>query len=299
MGVAHLKRAVAVKDDEFYTLYEDIEKELVHYKDYLAGKSVYCCCDNPEVSNFWKYLHEHFSEYRLKSLTCTFYSNCDRVYMKQYMGGADEDITAGVVTWLYGDGDFRSEECKHIMSLNDVIITNGPFSLNKQLYRQILDLGKDFILVVANTMLSGCTEVHLVMQGKMRAGLNKLAKFERHTGEYSNVFALWLTTFTVNNNKHIALYTGEYDYKTYDNCSCLYDDIIEVPKLSLIPEGYNGLMGVPITIMRYWNPDNEQFEVLGTANEFLDYMVCKDGSSRIVPFIEGCEIFSRIIIRLK
>ena len=299
MGVAHLKRAAAVKDDEFYTLYEDIEKELVHYKDYLTGKSVYCCCDNPELSNFWKYLHEHFSEYRLKSLTCTFYSNCDRVYMKQYMGGADEDITAGVVTWLYGDGDFRSEECKHIMSINDVIITNGPFSLNKQLYRQILDLGKDFILVVANTMLAHSAEVHLVMQGKMRAGLNGLAKFERPTGDFSSVYAFWLTTFPVNNNKHIDLYTGEYDYKIYDNCNYLYGDIIEVPRLSLIPDGYKGLIGVPITIMKYWNPDNEQFEVLGTADEFLDYMTDKDGHIDNNPFIDGCILFRRIIIRLK
>lgn len=299
MGVAHLQRAAAVKDDEFYTLYEDIEKELVHYKDYLAGKSVYCCCDNPEVSNFWKYLHEHFSEYRLKSLTCTFYSNCDRVYMKHYLGGADEDITAGVVTWLYGDGDFRSEECKHIMSINDVIITNGPFSLNKQLYKQIMDLGKDFILVVAGTMLQSNAEIHLVMQDKMRAGLNTLAKFERPTGEYNDVSAFWITTFPVNNNKHLELYTGEYDYKTYDNCSCLYDEIIEVPRLSLIPDGYKGLMGVPVTIMHYWNHDNEQFEVLGTADEFLDYMSDKDGHSSNDPFIEGHKVFRRIIIRLK
>ena len=299
MGVAHLNRAAAVKDDEFYTLYEDIEKELVHYKDYLAGKSVYCCCDNPEVSNFWKYLHEHFSEYKLKSLTCTFYSNCDRVYMKQYMGGADEDIKAGVVTWLYGDGDFRSDECKHIMSVNDVIITNGPFSLNRQLYRQILDLGKDFILVVANTMLGRMAEVHLVMQGKMRVGLNKLIKFERPTGDFSKVYAFWITTFPVNNNKHLELYTGEYDYKIYDNCLDLYGDIIEVPKLSLIPDGYDGLMGVPITIMRYWNPDNEQFEVLGTDVEFLDSMYDVSGHKYSHPFIDGREIFNRIIIRLK
>lgn len=299
MGIAHLQRARAVKDDEFYTLYEDIEKELVHYKDYLAGKSVYCCCDNPEVSNFWKYLHEHFSEYRLKSLTCTFYSNCDRVYMKQYMGGADEDITAGVVTWLYGDGDFRSEECKHIMSINDVIITNGPFSLNKQLYKQIMNLGKDFILVVGSTMLTHSAEVHLVMQGKMRAGLNGLSKFERPTGEYDNIFAFWLTTFPVNNNKHLELYTDKYDYKIYDNCSFLYGDIIEVPRLPLIPDGYKGLMGVPVTIMRYWNTDNEQFEVLGVAREFLDYIPDKDGHMRNDPFIDGCELFARIIIRLK
>lgn len=299
MSVAHLKRAAAVKDDEFYTLYEDIEKELVHYKDYLAGKSVYCCCDNPEVSNFWKYLHEHFSEYKLKSLTCTFYSNCDRVYMKQYIGGADADITAGVVTWLYGDGDFRSEECKHVMSINDVIITNGPFSLNKQLYRQILNLGKDFILVVANTLLGKSAEVHLVMQGKIRAGLNGLSKFERPTGEYSGVTSFWLTTFPINNNKHIDLYTGEYDYKIYDNCNYLYDDIIEVPKLSLIPEGCKGLMGVPITILKYWNPDNEQFEVLGTADEFLDFMADKDGHMYKCPFIGGRKLFSRIIIKLK
>lgn len=299
MGVAHLNRAAAVKDDEFYTLYEDIEKELVHYKEYLAGKSVYCCCDNPDVSNFWKYLHEHFSEYKLKSLTCTFYSNCDRVYMKQYMGGADEDITAGVVTWLYGDGDFRSDECKHIMSVNDVIITNGPFSLNKQLYRQILDLGKDFILVVAQTFIKNISEVHLVMQGKIRAGINELIKFERITGEYDKVSAFWLTTFPVNNNKHLELYTGDYDYKIYDNCSCIYGDIIEVPRLSLIPDGYDGLMGVPITIMKYWNPDNEQFEVLGTAREFLDYTTDNKGGKKNDPVIDGCRLFGRIIIRLK
>ena len=143
------------------------------------------------------------------------------------------------------------------------------------------------------------SEVHLVMQGKIRVGINELIKFERPTGEYNKVSAFWLTTFPVNNNKHLELYTGDYDYKIYDNCSCVYGDIIEVPRLSLIPDGYDGLMGVPITIMKYWNPDNEQFEVLGSARDFLDCMTDKTGAKRRDPVIDGHTLFGRIIIRLK
>lgn len=124
MKNTNLLKAKKAKNDEFYTRYEDIEKEVVHYKDQLEGRIVYCPCDDYRWSNFTKYFKDHFQEYKLKRLICTNYDIGDGAYRYDF-DGVNE-----VVEELKGNGDFRSEECTSIKDLPGVIvITNPPFSL--------------------------------------------------------------------------------------------------------------------------------------------------------------------------
>ena len=120
----NLIEAKKAKNDEFYTRYEDIEKEVIHYKDQLEGRIVYCPCDDYRWSNFPKYFKDHFQEYKLKRLICTNYDIGDGAYRYDF-DGVNE-----VVEELKGNGDFRSEECTRIKDLPGVVvITNPPFSL--------------------------------------------------------------------------------------------------------------------------------------------------------------------------
>lgn len=124
MKNTNLLKAKKAKNDEFYTRYEDIEKEVVHYKDQLEGRIVYCPCDDYRWSNFPKYFKDHFQEYKLKRLICTNYDIGDGAYRYDFDGKNE------VVEELNGNGDFRSEECTRIKDMPGVIvITNPPFSL--------------------------------------------------------------------------------------------------------------------------------------------------------------------------
>ena len=122
----HLHKAKKAKNDEFYTQYKDIEKEVSHYQDQLEGKWVYSPCDDYRWSNFPKYFTDHFKDLKLKHYTCTCYDIGDGAYRYDYDG---ENTT---ITQLEGNGDFQSEECTQIMKDCDIVITNPPFSLFRQ-----------------------------------------------------------------------------------------------------------------------------------------------------------------------
>lgn len=124
----NLHKAKVNKNDEFYTQLTDIEKELMHYKEHFKDKIVYCNCDDPEWSNFWKYFHLNFAHLGLKKLIATFYHIGNSVYKMEYTGGDDNDISAGVKIPLTGNGDFRSDECIETLKESDIVVTNPPFS---------------------------------------------------------------------------------------------------------------------------------------------------------------------------
>ncbi len=124
----NLHKAKVNKNDEFYTQLTDIEKELMHYKEHFKDKIVYCNCDDPEWSNFWKYFHLNFAHLGLKKLIATFYHIGASVYKMEYTGGDDNNISAGVKIPLTGNGDFRSEECVETLKESDIVVTNPPFS---------------------------------------------------------------------------------------------------------------------------------------------------------------------------
>lgn len=139
MSNENLRLARQVKNDEFYTQLSDVEKELKHYKEHFKDRIVFCNCDNPEWSAFWKYFHLNFNHLGLKKLISTHYVkevNTENTlfnidpdafsYKMEYVGENDEDISVGVKTKLKGNGDFRSSECVELLKECDIVVTNPP-----------------------------------------------------------------------------------------------------------------------------------------------------------------------------
>ena len=149
------------KNNEFYTRYEDIDKELIRYKEWFAGKTVYCNCDDPEVSQFFKYFFLNFKLFAIKKLIATCYQPQDRhlfsdkpykkglyiVYEGEYNDSNFPDIKHLKVNELKGDGDFRSLECKEILKSTDIIVTNPPFSLFNDFIELMMEFNKKFIIL--------------------------------------------------------------------------------------------------------------------------------------------------------
>ena len=124
----NLHKAKETKNDEFYTQFADIEKELMHYKAHFKDKIVLCNCDDPTWSAFWKYFHMNFAELGLKKLISTHYDKEEATYKMEYTGGDDNNIEVGVKTPLEGNGDFRNKECMDLLDECDIVVTNPPFS---------------------------------------------------------------------------------------------------------------------------------------------------------------------------
>ena len=144
---SNLSAAKKAKNDEFYTQLTDIEKELVHYKEQLRGKIVFCNRDDPTWSNFWRYFHLNFAHIGLKKLIATHYDPEKPTYKLEYTGGNDTDVEAGVRTELSQNGDFRSPECIELLQECDVVVTNPPFSLFREYVAQLMQYGKKFIII--------------------------------------------------------------------------------------------------------------------------------------------------------
>ena len=144
----NLHKAKAAKNDEFYTQLSDIEKELCHYTQHFKNKVVYCNCDNPSWSNFWRFFHEHFTEFGLRRLISTYYEK-DGVptYKTWYDGGNDKDITDWKREPLHGDGDFRSAECLAILDESDIVVTNPAFSLFREYVATLMEHKKKFLII--------------------------------------------------------------------------------------------------------------------------------------------------------
>lgn len=259
MAIERLARATKNKNDEFYTLYEDIEKELVHYIDYLKDKVVYCNCDDYRMSNFWKYFMNNFTKYQLKGLVATGYNKDGRGIMATYYG---EEVYS---TELEGNGDFQSEECINILKQCDIVITNPPYSKIRYLIPLLFEHQKDFILL-GNCLCIGCGDIFPYMfHNKLFLGSSKqsVCSFITDSGEIRKIQGIvWLQTLKFF-DKRLEL-TESYSpekYPRYDNY-----DAIEVGRTKLIPKDYNGKMGVPITFLNYYNP--EQFELIGRLGHF-------------------------------
>lgn len=125
----NLHKAKDAKNDEFYTRIEDVAEELRHYKKHFAGKVVFCNCDDPTWSAFWRYFHLNFAELGLKKLISTHYDRTEPTYKMEYEGGDDNNVEVGVKTPLEGNGDFRNKECLDLLDESDIVVTNPPFSL--------------------------------------------------------------------------------------------------------------------------------------------------------------------------
>lgn len=140
MANNNLNEAKFNKKDEFYTLYSDIESELKNYSNHFTDKVIYCNCDNPEFSNFWKYFYNNFHNLKLKLLVSTYYDTDDNSYKTEYNG------TKITKTKLNNTGDFRSEECTYILMQADIVVTNPPFSLFRKFLDVLINYNKKFII---------------------------------------------------------------------------------------------------------------------------------------------------------
>lgn len=290
-----LTKARIAKKDEFYTQLIDIENELTHYKNHFKGKKIFMNADNPKYSQFWKYFKDNFNELGLLSITATYFVENDVSCRTDY-DGKNEKITS-----LQGNGDFRSNEIIQILKEMDIIVTNPPFSLFKDLISQLQMFKKHFILIGNQNALTQKLLWHLIQQNKVWLGkgfkgnvayfynncYDNYAKSGKHREgmiRVSGVF--WYTNLTLNDGRKPLKLTELYnpiDYPKYDNYNA-----INVDRVNKIPKDYFGEVGVPITFMNKYV--KEQFKIIG-----LDSYLPNGPRTRLS--INGKFKYARIIIK--
>lgn len=302
MSNANLNAAKKAKNDEFYTMYEDIENELQHYPGVFQGKTVYCNCDNPEWSNFWKYFHENFAALGLKKLVSTYYEKDvdanGHPYKMEYEGGDDANIAAGVKTPLKGNGDFASDECIEILRQADIVVTNPPFSVFRAYIQTLFDNEKRFIIIGNQQAIKYKNVFPHIKRGKVSLGYTSPKAFltinkENKNGytTFNGGFFKWFTTETDTPPHRPLILSERYSpdkYRRYDNF-----DAINVDKTKDIPIDYTGIIGVPISFMDKY--DTERFELIGHT-----YDMNGDGGQGVAGgglYINSKAIYTRVFIR--
>ena len=276
------------KNDEFYTRLEDIEKELNHYKEYFKGKTIFCNCDDPRISNFFKYFALNFNEFGLKKLISTCYKNqdvdlftqndCEKAVYIEYTGNPNDptstDFSTIEVKELKGDGDFRSQECIELLKQSDVVITNPPFSLFREYVAQLIKYDKKFIIVGHQNAISYKEIFSLIKENKLWLGYGfkgGAAHFiNTHYEDYASAGdhkegmirvsgVVWFTNIDIKKrHEELVMYKtyNPEEFPKYENY-----EAINVDKSTDIPMDYDGVIGVPITFLDKYSPD--QFEIVG------------------------------------
>ena len=290
----NLHKAKDSKKDEFYTQLSDIENELKHYKDHFKDKIVYCNCDDPRVSNFFQYFSFNFEALGLKKLITTCYKNQDAELFSQneseqavyleYEGDKNgnhvPDIEEIGIKSLAGDGDFRSAECIELLKQADIVVTNPPFSLFREYVAQLIKYEKKFIIVGHQNAITYKEIFKLIKENKIWLGYGfkgGAAHFiNQHYEDYASAGdhkegmirvsgVQWFTNLDINKRHEDLLLFKEYtpeEYPTYDNY-----DAINVDVTKHIPKDYKGAMGVPITFLDKYNPDQFEIDTLGIGED--------------------------------
>ena len=286
------------KKDEFYTQLSDIERELKHYKNHFRGKVVLCNCDDPRVSNFFHFFSYNFERFGLKKLIATCYKNqemdlfsenkSEQAIYLEYSGDKNgnniPDANEIGIKPLKGDGDFRSKECIELLKEADIVVTNPPFSLFREYVAQLIEYDKKFLIIGNINAISYKEIFKLIKENKAWLGMNmgrgisgfivpkhyELYGSEARVDENGNRIVatnncLWLTNLD-NSKRHedIILYKKytQDEFPTYENYNA-----INVDKTKDIPMDYSDEMGVPITFLHYYNPD--QFEIIDINPHFF------------------------------
>ena len=314
-----LTRAKNAKNDEFYTQWADIEKEVQAYlefnPDVFCNKTILCPCDDPEWSNFTKFFALHFQEYGLKKLISTSYAVESKTYKEGYQltlfekndpkfdkkktrtngkifildsKGINKKININDLKWNYmeEDGDFRSVEVKKLRDEADVIITNPPFSLFNDFLVWVTELKKQFLIIANKNAITNKELFPFIKTNKIWSGvtgwsggmwfetknINDVDKVVNGIN-MKNVSSIFLTNLdhgrrhqplqlmTMEDNLKYSRHKeikGKKSYDKYDNY-----DAIEVPYTDAIPSNYAGIMGVPISFLDKYCPD--QFVIMGAT----------------------------------
>lgn len=323
----NLNQAKVSKKDEFYTQLSDIERELRHYRGHFRDKVVYCNCDDPRVSNFFHYFSYNFERLGLKKLITTCYksqnmdlfsqNDSEQAIYLEYFGDRDGNMVPDPseigIKRLRGDGDFRSNECIKLLKQADIVVTNPPFSLFREYVAQLIEYEKKFVIIGHQNALTYREIFPLIKDNKLWLGygfnggathfINKhyedyAAANDHKDGMIRVSGVVWYTNLDIaKRHEDLILYktyTPE-EYPKYDNY-----DAIEVSKTNEIPYDYKGVMGVPVTFMNKYNPD--QFEILGaTESEGKGFSNgLWDKSSQVAqPVIYEQRVYKRIFIRNK
>lgn len=282
MGNTDLQIAKKRKKDEFYTSLEVIEEEMVYYREYFQGKTIFLNCDDPDWSNFWQYFSLNFDFFGLKKLISTHYiyePEDGPAYKLELEQRNNSNEPRVIKTELKGNGDFRSDECIELLKEADIIVTNPPFSLWREYVAQLIEYEKKFIIIgntnaitykeifpylKDNKMWIGRTNFNVGMYFYVPEDYEQYHKIENGRKMVRVSTSCWYTNLEHNKrNEHLVLtkfYEGNEDkYLYYDNYNA-----IEVGTYKDIPMDYDGVMGVPITFIDKYNP--EQFEILGSDN---------------------------------
>ena len=325
----NLNKAKRAKQDEFYTQLADIEREAKHYAGHFRDKVVYCNCDDPRVSKFFHYFSYNFERLGLKKLISACYQNrerdlfsrhdSERAIWLEYKGSTKGDRVPDVgdigIREFEGDGDFRSAECIELLKQADIVVTNPPFSLFREYVAQLVQYDKKFLIVGSQHAITYKEIFPLIKDNRLWLGVTpkgqdmlfdvpkeyaqELTATKKEGSAYRLVDgvvkgrlgnAAWFTNLD-HDKRHEELilykrYSPE-EYPTYDNY-----DAINVDRVADIPMDWDGAMGVPITFLDKWNP--EQFEILG-SNRGVDQdpeKVYGRGSR-----LNGKETFKRLFIR--
>lgn len=286
-----LQKAKKSKSDEFYTQLSDIESELQHYKNHFKDKVVYCNCDDPSISNFFNYFASNFKELGIKKLIAACYKKqeidlfnteeSENGFFYEYTGKNNEKLKPGSTDIIHfkGDGDFRSSESIELLKQADIVVTNPPFSLFREFVAQLVQYDKQFLIIGNINAITYKEIFKLIKENKAWLGINlgrgisgfivpehyELYGTEARIDNKGNRIVspnncLWLTNLdTSKRHEDIELtkkyYGNEIEYPKYDN----YNGI-NVNKTKNIPLDYEGYMGVPITFLHKFNPD--QFEII-------------------------------------
>jgi hypothetical protein len=289
----NLHSAKKGKNDEFYTQLSDIENELRHYKAHFKDKVVFCNCDDPRVSNFFHYFSYNFENLGLKKLITTCYKNqsrdlfsdnqSEKAIWLEYMGDKNGDKVPNPeeigIHPLKGDGDFRSEESIELLKQADIVVTNPPFSLFREYVAQLVEYDKKFIIIGHQNAITYKEVFKLIKDNKIWLGygfsggaahfINKhyedyATATDRREGMIRVSGVVWFTNLEIKKrHEDLPLYRTyhghENEYPKYDNY-----DAINVDKTKNIPMDYESIIGVPITFLDKYNP--EQFEILGITD---------------------------------
>lgn len=294
MSKKSLQNAKQAQNDEFYTKYETIEKEIPYYKKHLKGKAVYCNCDNPDSSNFWKFLYKNFKTLGLASLMASFYSPDGDSFLTEAYPDRRGSLHIAKRP-LAGDGSFSSKECIALLKKCDVVITNPPWSRGVEFLDLIYKNRKKFIVLINQNVLTAKEILPHLIKGDIYNGISirsgdtefsvpssyplnsKNSRIADDGTKYISVTsARWLTNIKhdhfpeplalqtmawnlKNNTKLLKRFQEKYKsdtYVRYDNCTAL-----EVPYSDGIPSDVNMTVGVPISFIDRFNPS--QFSIVG------------------------------------
>jgi hypothetical protein len=359
MGNATLHSARDAKNDEFYTQISDIENECLHYEQHFKDKVIFCNCDDPYESDFFKYFALNFNRLGLKKLMASCYIGSPiantQLSLFDYESAenkttksphkieitevTDENADGAVdmadveyllknrnnaLTRLQGDGDFRSTECIDMLKEADIVVTNPPFSLFREYVAQLVEYEKQF-LIIGNKNAITYKETFLLIKGnKLWVGYtpmstdmlfnvpikyaNELIASKKEGSGYKIINgvlkgrsqSIWFTNIDHKKRHEDLILYKKYnsnEYPKYDNY-----DAINVDKTVDIPMDYAGLMGVPITFLDKYNPD--QFKIIGMSSSAgYDANIVGipklDGFKDARPLLGGKNTYARILIKKK